>query len=201
MEGADITTASKDDVKDTAVAGVAMVRNYLESLPMAPVQESLGPCHPMKLQLDGESTTARSNDSSATLMAFQSTPVATTTATTTTGKPPATKLLPSTITTSTSNDTFFAIGSGRYADFVFRYAAREIYDVDVDVVPRKPITGVQVVTSGSSGGGNGAGARSPQQSNGGVLVSQLRRSVLAISTKPLCTARATEAISRLTKQL
>jgi iron only hydrogenase large subunit-like protein len=179
-------TASHDNGSDkdaVAAAGIAMVRNYLESLPMAPVQESVGPCRPMTtttttttLQLDNDNgiestTTARTKESSATLMALPSTTTtaAATTTTTVTAKAAA-KLVPSTASASTSNDAFFALGSGGYADFVFRYAAREIYGVDIDAVPWTPVTGAQVVA-----GGGGGGARPPQQRSARVATSAQRR--------------------------
>jgi iron only hydrogenase large subunit-like protein len=148
MEGKDTVTASNDN--DTSAAGIAMVRDYLESLPMAPVEESVGPCHAMTMTLDERNSTARTKDS-VTLMALPSTTTATTTTTTATTGRPAPTLLPST-PTSASTDVFFPLGSGGYADHVFRYAAHEIYGVVIDVVPWTPVTGAQVLAGGSGSG-------------------------------------------------
>ena len=39
---------------------------------------------------------------------------------------------PTTTTTATDGDGFFAVGSGGYADFIFRYAAKELFGVHIE---------------------------------------------------------------------
>jgi iron only hydrogenase large subunit-like protein len=124
----------------TTPASIAMVRDYLESMPMAPILE-----HVSQIQ----NTTTRNNDV-ATLIALCP-------SSNSNGVTQPISTLPSTPPTD-----FFPLGSGGYADHIFRYAARELYGIVVDVVPWQPavVTGQQV-----------AGARQQQQQQQAIQTS------------------------------